>query len=311
MNTCALVPSYKRPAYLERCVNALMAQTRPPETVIVVVRDSDQASLAVARRLIAGGLPVVLGTVSRPGHLPPLAAGRELVPADSDVVVIVDDDFMVHRDAFARIAAHFADERVGLVAGHAVEHDEGVPRPAVPGRGGGQVSFAGSIYAGHSHDSDQPGPRATDWAAGLLAAYRADAYRRLEMREELNENVAVGYEVDWGLQVGAMGYRRIYDPGVSGDHHNAPRHHGSARHERSFERVYWQNHNHTFILLNHLRGPRRWIYLANNFLIGRGDWGLGSAANATLRRRDMSWRGVLGAAYRGKVAGVRRYLRSA
>ena len=307
LKIAALVPTYRRPDFLRRCVAALQAQRRPFDCIAIVTRDADQASCDAVRELGRG--PIVHGTVGEAGHLPPLLAGRSLLPRDIDVVVIVNDDLLMAEDGAERIERHFGDARVGAVGGRAIEHEQGVPRPAVHGRGGGDVSFAGTIYAGHSHTPARMEVRDASWAAGLLAAYRRTVFDRIHIRPRLNRNVAVGYEVDWGLQVRQLGYRVLFDPQLVGEHHNAPRHHGTTRAERSAERVFWQNHNHTYILLHHLRGPRRLVYLASNFLVGRGDWGVGTALNATVRRGSLEWRGLLVPAYRGKLAGVRAYLR--
>jgi len=304
----ALVPTYRRPDFLRRCIAALRAQHRPFDCIVIVTRDQDEASAAVVRELAGGPTRIVAGTVSEAGHLPPLLAGRGLLPRDIDAVVIVDDDLLMAADGAARIERHFRDPRVGAVGGRAIEHERGAPRAAVRGRGGGDVSFAGTIYAGHSHVPARKEVREASWAAGLLAAYRRTVFCRIHIRPRLNRNVAVGYEVDWGLQVQGLGYRVLFDPDLVGEHHNAPRHHGTTRAERSAARVFWQNHNHTYILLHHLRGPRRLVYLASNFLIGRGDWGLGAALNATVRRGSLEWRGMLWPAYRGKLAGIRAYL---
>jgi GT2 family glycosyltransferase len=308
LKLAALVPTYRRPDFLRRCVAALRAQRRPFDCIAIVTREADQASCAAVRELAGDGALIVSETVGEAGHLPPLVAGRRLLPRDVDVVVIVDDDLLLAEDGAGRVERHFRDPRVGVVGGRAIEHDHGVARPAVHGRGGGDVSFAGTIYAGHSHTPARREVREAGWAAGLLAAYRRTAFDRIQIRPRLNQNVAVGYEVDWGLQCKGLGYRVLFDPDLVGAHHNAPRHHGTARAERSAARVFWQNHNHTYILLHHLRGPRRLVYLASSFLVGRGDWGLGAALSATVRRRSLEWRGLLLPAYRGKLAGLRAYL---
>jgi GT2 family glycosyltransferase len=314
MKLAALIPTYRRPAHLRGCLDALARGELAPAVIVVVVRDGDDDSVAVldAFAPVAGaaGIELIRGVVQVPGHLPPLVAGRVLVPDDVDAVVIVDDDLFVAADALYGIAALLQDPTIGAIAGHAIEHDEGVRRPPVRGRGGGHVSWWGTIYAGHSHDGPR-GARDVDWAAGLLAAYRKDVFDGISIRASLNADVAVGYEVDWGLQVRAQGWRIVYDPAIRGDHHNAPRNHGSQRHERTPNRVYWQNRNHVYLMLHHIRGPRRLAYLLNVWLAGRGDWAIGTALNALVRRRSLEWWGLLGAAYRGKLDGLVAFARAA
>jgi GT2 family glycosyltransferase len=309
MHLTALIATYLRPAYLESGVRALWSQTRPPDSIVIVTRDTDAASHEVVRRLAAGPVPLVHGTVGEPGHLPPLIEGRRLLPAATDVVVQIDDDLTPHRGALARIATHFEDAAIGLVAGRLVEHDEGRRRPAPRSRGGGEVSFSGRIRAAHSNSPRSPAAHPTQWATGAFAAYRRTAFDRIAIRPRLNLNVAIGYEIDWGLQIGAMGFRAVFDPQVSGDHHNAPRGHGTHRADTGAQATFARNHNHTYVLLHHLHGVRRLAYLVRQFAIGNrgGEWGVGAAAYATLVERSLRWRDALPPAYRGRVAAIRAY----
>jgi GT2 family glycosyltransferase len=310
MHVTALIATYQRPAFLEAGVRALWAQTRPPDSIVVVTRDTDEDSSAMVARLARGPIPLVHGTVSEPGHLPPLIEGRRLLPAAADVVVQLDDDLIPHRGVIARVQAHFEDGTIGLVAGRLVEHDEGRRRPAPATRGGGEVSFSGRIRAAHSNAPRSLAPHPTQWATGALAAYRRSAFDRIVVRPRLNLNVAIGYEIDWGLQIGAMGYRAVFDPQVAGDHHNAPRGHGTQRADAGARAIFARNHNHTYVLLHHLHGVRRVAYLVRHFAIGDrwGEWGVGSAAYATLRERSLRWRDALPHAYRGRLAAIRAYV---
>src|SRR5687767_15158603 len=85
----AIVPATDDPATLAACRRAIAAAAEGPEEV-VVVREPALASPAAARNL---------------------GAAR----AESDVLVFVDSDVLVHRDAFARLRAAF-DADPGLVA---------------------------------------------------------------------------------------------------------------------------------------------------------------------------------------------------
>lgn len=310
MHLTALIATFQRPRYLEAGLRALATQTRPPDSIVVITRDTDHASHEVVRRLSHGAIPIHHGMVHDAGHLPPLIEGRRRLPAETDVVVQLDDDLTPHQGALARIEASFADPTVGLVAGRLVEHDDGRPRRAPRSRGGGEVSFSGRIRAAHANRPVSMAPHPTHWATGAFASYRRAAFDRLAIRARLNLNVAIGYEIDWGLQIGAMGYRAVFDPQVSGDHHNAPRGHGTTRADiLGEEAVFARNHNHTYVLLHHLRGARRLAYLVRHFAIGdRWDWGLGAAAYATVVERSLRWRTALPHAYRGRLAAVRAFV---
>ena len=51
MKISVIVPTYRRPEYLRRCVKAIAEQTRNPDEVIVVIRETDSASKRITTRL--------------------------------------------------------------------------------------------------------------------------------------------------------------------------------------------------------------------------------------------------------------------
>ena len=91
-----LIPTWLRPASLERCLSGLEAQTRPPEEVLVVARDGDAATrvLLSARKPKAFELRVI--TVSVPGVVPAMNAG--LAEMQGDIIAITDDDTVPRPD---------------------------------------------------------------------------------------------------------------------------------------------------------------------------------------------------------------------
>jgi GT2 family glycosyltransferase len=308
MHVTVLIPSFGRPGYLRRAIEALQSQTRPPDSIVVVTRDTDLESARTVDGLDAG-IHLIHGEVSRPGHLPPLERGRQLLPAATQAVVILDDDAALAPDGLARAAALLARPDVGGVAGRIVELDDGARRPVGTSRDFGRVSINGRIIGNYELDCPDDAIRDVWFARGAIMAYRREAFDRIVIRERLNRDVAVHYEVDWGLQVRAMGYRFLYDPRLMVEHANAPRIHGTQRSAAGAEVAFWTAHNTTYVLLHHMRGPARWIFLGRNFVVGeKRNWGLGAALFYALARRSLEWRGALMPAYRGKVAGLRSYL---
>ncbi len=102
MSTISVViPCYNDASFLAVCLEALAAQTRPADEVIVVDNLSTDASAAVAH---AGGARVV--TAPFPGIWPAAATGFDA--AGGDVIARLDADSVPPSDWLARIDAAFA-----------------------------------------------------------------------------------------------------------------------------------------------------------------------------------------------------------
>jgi glycosyltransferase involved in cell wall biosynthesis len=116
MDVTVIVPTYKRPDDLRRCLDALKQQTKAPARVVVVRRDVDAATVAMLTAYDAASLPMVIRVVTAPGVVAALNEGLEA--ATGDIVAMTDDDAAPHPDWLERIAGHFlVNARVGGVGG--------------------------------------------------------------------------------------------------------------------------------------------------------------------------------------------------
>src|SRR5438874_2649898 len=107
-----LVPTYRRPQDLRRCLEALKTQTRPADEVILVVRDNDEETRAFLERFDFQELRLRAVTVGGAGQVAALDAG--LQATSGEIIAITDDDAAPRPHWLARIEAHFAaDWRVG------------------------------------------------------------------------------------------------------------------------------------------------------------------------------------------------------
>ena len=104
MKLTVLVPTYRRPAYMARCLHALEPQTRSADQVLVVVRESDVETQELFTHF-SFRLPLEVVTVTVPGQVAALNAGLDRV--DGEVVAITDDDAAPHHDWLQRIEQHF------------------------------------------------------------------------------------------------------------------------------------------------------------------------------------------------------------
>jgi cellulose synthase/poly-beta-1,6-N-acetylglucosamine synthase-like glycosyltransferase len=128
-----LIPTWRRPDSLERCLDGLRHQHRVADEVIVVVREGDDETgrLLNGRQLESENLTVV--TVTQPGVVAALNGG--LAAVRDGIAAITDDDTVPRRDWLARVEKHFAgDPRLGGLGGRDWLHPpSGEPAQATVG----------------------------------------------------------------------------------------------------------------------------------------------------------------------------------
>jgi hypothetical protein len=176
----AIVPATNRPFTLDSCLDAIQGASDVPDEVIVIEE------------------PAALG----PEQARNLGAER----ANGDLLVFVDADVAVHRDAFTRIRAHFAADQE-LVAVFGSYDDE----PAGPGL----VSSFRNLLHHHVHH-EGPGPATTFWAG--LGAVRRDAFEASGGFDELRFPRPSVEDIDLGMRLAEAGGRIELDPSIQGTH---------------------------------------------------------------------------------------------
>jgi glycosyltransferase involved in cell wall biosynthesis len=172
MKVTVLVPTFRRPADLTRCLGALQRQSRAPDEVVVVARPDDSATHACLRDpAVKGALRLSVALVEAPGQV--AALNRGLDAANGDVVAITDDDAAPRPDWLERIAAAFGnDPRLGALGGRDWVHEKGRvldgERPLV-----GKVQASGKIIG--NHHLGVGGAREVDLLKGANMSYRRAA----------------------------------------------------------------------------------------------------------------------------------------
>lgn len=173
----AIVPATDRPPTLDACCAALRRGDRAPDE-IVVIDEPRHVNAAAARNL---------------------GARR----ADGDVLLFVDADVEVRRDAVARIVARLdAEPNLAAVFG---SYDDS---PAAPG----VVSAFRNLLHHHVHQL-APGAAATFWTG--LGAVRKDAFEAIG---GFDESVEFMEDIDFGMRLAATGAPIELDPLVQGTH---------------------------------------------------------------------------------------------
>jgi cellulose synthase/poly-beta-1,6-N-acetylglucosamine synthase-like glycosyltransferase len=252
-----LVPTYRRPRDLLRCLEAVSRQTRTADEVIVIVREDDHETREALTGADQHALRLRTVTVAEPGAVQALNAG--LRGATGDIVAITDDDAAPRPDWLARIEAYFAaDGHVGGVGGrdwvHYGDRVENGARRIV-----GKVQWFGRTIGNHHLGVGRP--REVDVLKGVNCAYRRTAIWHVGFDERLlGTGAQLYWELSLGLQLRRAGWKLVYDPEVAVDHYPAPRFDEDQR--RSFRATTFGDmvHNETLVLLEHLSPMRRFVF---------------------------------------------------
>jgi hypothetical protein len=175
-----IVPATDGPPTLARCVDAIRDSSDPPEEVIVVTEPGG-AGPAAARN-----------------------AGAER--ATADVLVFVDADVIVHRDAIGRIRAAFGRDPSLKALFGSYDDEPGAPGP---------VSGFRNLLHHHVHQQ-AAGPAETFWAG--LGAIRRQAFFGAGGFDEARFPRASIEDVELGMRLVAGGARIRLDPEIQGTH---------------------------------------------------------------------------------------------
>lgn len=175
-----VVPATDAPATLERCRRAIRAAVDPPEEVIVIDGPAE-LSASAARNL---------------------GARR----ARGDVVVFVDADVEVHRDAFRRMRAAFgAEPSITALYG---SYDD------TPGSGRTVSSFRNLLHHHVHHVS--AGPADTFWSG--LGAIRRSQFLEVGGFDESRFPHPSIEDIELGDRVRDRGGTIVLDPSIQGTH---------------------------------------------------------------------------------------------
>jgi glycosyltransferase involved in cell wall biosynthesis len=280
-----LVPTYRRPADLKRCLTALRMQARAPDEVLVVARPEDDATHAQLAADALENNPFTLRVIETGAGGQVAALNRGLEAATGDIVAITDDDAAPRCEWIARIADAFGnDPALGGLGGRDWVFERGAlldgSRLEV-----GLIRRTGKICG--NHHLGVGGAREVHMLKGANMAYRRAAVgvRRFDTRLR-GTGAQVGNDLSFSLGIHRTGWKVVYDPLVAVDHFPAERFDGDGRDARSLNALSDAAYNLHLILQEHLQGLRRELAWYWYMVIGtRVNPGLVHVLLALLRKR--------------------------
>ena len=272
MSISVIIPTYRRPEDLNKCLEALKRQTRIPDEVIVAVRDSDRETRSFLETFRPESLDLKVADVTIPGQVAALNMG--LRKSQGDIIAITDDDGVPHPPWLERIEAHFsADDAVGgvggrdwmYVGGELITGEENVV---------GKVQWFGRTIGNHHLGVGEP--REVEILKGANMSYRRAAIANRHFDDRLlGSGAEVHNDLAFALQTKKAGWKLIYDPAVEIDHYHGKRFDEDRRGE--FNRAAWYNevYNETLVLLEYLSPLRQAAFILWAFFVGsRRGYGL-------------------------------------
>lgn len=269
MKISVVIPSFRRPAELAACLEALAQQQLAAFEVLIVLRPQDDAGRASAA---SASIKPRIVTVQEPGQV--AALNRGCSEARGEIIALTDDDARPRPEWLAGIAARFAtDARIGAVGGRDVVHlqsgiDDG--KVAMVGR----VRWWGRRIGNHHYNSVL---QDVDFLKGANMAFRAVARQPFDERLwGTGAQVCNDLEATWSVK--RRGWRVVYDPAIVVDHFPASRHDEDGRGRRSPSAEQAEQHNELYALMRHAPAWQQAVLFAYRLLVGsRQAPGLGLA----------------------------------
>jgi cellulose synthase/poly-beta-1,6-N-acetylglucosamine synthase-like glycosyltransferase len=285
MKLSVMVPTYRRPADLARCLQAIACQAYAADQVVAVVRTGDDQTIAIATQW-QQRLPLEIVYVNVTGVV--LAMNAGLQHCSGDVVAITDDDAAPRTDWLAKILAYFAaDPKLGGLGGRDWIYQNGRLETGTS-RNIGRILWYGRVVGNH-HLGAGPAQE-VDVLKGVNCAFRMAALRPIGFETRLlGEGAQVHWELCLCFALKRAGWRLIYDPEIAVDHFPAKRFDKDERNQFDAAANADQNFNFRLAISTGLTPLQRLRVLLWYYLIGsRDDPGVARLILMALKRDQAS-----------------------
>lgn len=263
-----IVPSWKRPDYLDTCLSTLLAQNYPNSfEIIVVLRSDDQESLEVAlaaqHKIVNATCTLHIELVESSGFVRALRAGFTVTK--NDLVGFCDDDAKYPLDWLTSLSSLFVSSSVGGVGGPIKEGGEW--QGEVGPEGISKVSFFGKVTYGVRA---KPNFSQMVHVASLPGANMS--FRRNLLAEDVFDlmldgpSYSPGNELIIGWSIRNQGFTLNYLPTCAVEHYSAAWIESSRT--ETCEKAEQYGHNLAYAHTRFAQPFRLVVYLLGTFLYG-------------------------------------------
>ncbi len=287
MKATVLIPSYRRGPALLDCLQGVINCTRPPDEIIIVLRDTDSESHDLVNDWLTGcphaQLFKVVDVTPR-GQIAAMNRGLEV--ASGDVIVFTDDDAIPRPDWLDRILRHYDAQEVGGAGGRDVVH-HGQNTVVCHAKTAGILTWYGKVIG--NHHCQIPGKaRPVDHIKGVNMSFRREHIMPFDpgiWGPHFNDT-------DQALAVSTRGFRLIFDPEAVVDHYPTVRPDNPSGRDMSDPRqIFLDAHDHCYLLMKYRPGILTALWLPYLILIGdRNCPGLARFIFEAITFRRDAWR---------------------
>jgi len=113
---CVIVPAHNEEKTIATAITTLLEQNYPNKEILIVNDGSTDGTAAIAAPYAASGQVTLLNRPESGGKAVALNTG--IATTHAEIIVVVDADSALQRDALMRIATHFEDAEVQAVSGN-------------------------------------------------------------------------------------------------------------------------------------------------------------------------------------------------
>lgn len=300
-----IVPTLRRPEFLDRCLRSLVSQSSHPTEVLVGIRADDDLSPPVVRKFVD---TLDIKEVDAKGVGVVGSMNSCLSQAKGQLIGFLDDDVELPRDWLERMICHLKNhpDVLGVGARDLLQDHPEIRRNEPRTSDVGRLHWFGRITGNQYRGSGRP--RKVDLLRGSNCLFRGSFLKSVGLDESLHgQGAQVHWELVLALQARQQGKRLFYDPEIEVLHHVAPRldadqiHRGRFSYDATVDLAF----NETFVILKHASGVFRITALLWQLLVGSPQCPgvailvrsavtskpLGfSKIRATLRGRLLAWR---------------------
>lgn len=271
MKISVVIPTYRRPVELARCLEALSQQTRLPDEVLVVARDTDLETQELLKSSNSSCFSLQTAIITIPGVVAAMNAGWS--KAQGDIIASTDDDAAPHPTWLAKMEAYFLQNpHIAGVGGRDWQYQGGRLKETGSRRTVGKVQWFGRVIGNHHLGVGEA--REVDVLKGVNMGFRRTAIQGLCFDERMKGGGAqVHFEIAFTLPLRRKGWKIIYDPEVAVDHYPAQRFDEDQLHRGMFSAIAVSNmtHNETLALLEYLSPAQRIVFLGWAVVVGTRD----------------------------------------
>jgi len=252
LTLCAIIPTFRREKHLVQTINAILAQTRKPDEILVIDQtpagEHKPETVQFLKEAHARG-DIRLVTISKPSVYP--ARNKAILLARSDILLYLDDDITPVPDFVERHLSHYSDPDVAGVAGSIMLRlDQAMATPP--------SDFSKQPYWKQAFTRLNTFSEPYQNMCGMAAcnfSIRKDALLKVHGWDEHILNYG---DRDLGIRLYEAGFRVDYDPEAKIVHHQAQSGGSRASDKKNTMKPWERCVSLHYLARRHLHG---WSYL--------------------------------------------------